>query len=204
MLARCGRLAGALLLCAAGAAALVPGASLADRDQSGSDGALLVAKPHMQDPNFRESVVLVTRTPDGAAIGVIVNRPTDHSLAGILPGNPLLARFTDPLYFGGPVEVAGLFAVFRGERPPGDALRLAGDLWIALNPATVEQLMREPPEKLRFYAGYSGWAPGQLPAELSRGDWWVLDVNPDVAFRADPSGLWEELSTRARAVTASR
>jgi putative transcriptional regulator len=199
---RCrGRLAVALLLCAA---ALVPGTSRAEPQQSGGESALLVAKPHIQDPNFREAVVLVTGTPGGAAVGVIINRPTRQSLAKILPDNPMLARFTDPLYFGGPVEVVGLFAVFRAERPPGAALRVSERLWIALEPATVEQLMREPPEKVRFYTGYSGWAPGQLPAELDRGDWWVLTVNPDVAFRSDPSGLWEELSNRARAVTAFR
>jgi putative transcriptional regulator len=203
MPARGGRLAAALLILAAGAA-FVPGTSPAQGEQAGGEGVLLVAKPHLQDPNFRETVVLVTGTPDGAAVGVIVNRPTRHSLAGILPGNPLLAGFTDPLYFGGPVESAGLFAVFRADQPPGEALRVAADLWLALNPATVEQLMREPPQKVRFYTGFSGWAPGQLQAELGRGDWWVLDMNPDVAFRADPSGLWEELANRARAVTASR
>jgi len=204
MPARGGRIAAALLLCAAGVAALLPGSGSAQEGRRGGESALLVAKPHLQDPNFRETVVLVTGTPDGAAVGVIVNRPLDQSLAAILPDNPLLARFTDPLHFGGPVEIAGLFAVFRAERPPGEAIRVAGDAWIALDPATVEQLMRQPPEKLRFFTGYSGWAPGQLQAELGRGDWWVLDVNPDVAFRTDPARLWEELSTRARAVTASR
>ncbi len=164
----------------------------------------LVAKPHIQDPNFRETVVLVTGMPDGSAVGVIVNRPTRQSLATILPDNPRLARFTDALYFGGPVEIVGLFALFRAEHSPGAALLVSERLWFALEPATVEQLLREPPEKIRFFTGYAGWAPGQLSAELDRGDWWVLSVNPDVAFRADPSGLWEELSTRARAITAAR
>jgi putative transcriptional regulator len=198
MLARGGRSGLALLLCAAAALAAGPAWS-----QSG-EGALLVAKPHLLDPNFRRTVVLVTRTAEGAGVGVIVNRPTRQSLAKILPDNPLLARFTDPLYFGGPVAVVGLFAAFRAEQPPGEALHVAGDVWLALNPGTVEQLMRAPPRWLRFYTGYAGWAPGQLEAELGRGDWWVLAADPEVAFRADPSGLWEELSTRARAVTASR
>ena len=173
----------------------IPGPGLAQ----GERHALLVAKPHLLDPNFRETVVVVAEAPNGAAVGVIINRPSTKSLAQILPGNTTLARFTEPLFFGGPVEPVGLYAVFRADEPPGEALRISGDLWLALNPATVEQLMKNPPKKLRFFTGYAGWAPGQLGSELVRGDWWVLDADPDVAFRADPSTLWEELARRARA-----
>jgi len=186
-------LAGAVALCAP-----APGIAQDERN------TVLVAKPHLLDPNFRESVVVVAKAPNGAAIGVIINRPSTKSLAQILPGNATLARFTEPLFFGGPVEPVGLYAVFRAEEPPGEALRIHGDLWLAINPATVEQLMKNPPGRLRFFTGYAGWAPGQLGNELTRGDWWVLEADPDVAFRADPSTLWEELARRARAVTASR
>jgi len=184
-----------------GALALVlPAAALAQ----GERNIALVAKPRLLDPNFRETVVVVAEAPNGAAVGVIINRPTSKSLAQILPGNAMLERFTEPLFFGGPVERVGVYAIFRAAEPPDEALRIAGDLWLALKPATVEQLMRSPPEHLRFFTGYSGWAPGQLAAELGRGDWWAVEIDPDVAFRADPSNLWEELARRARAVTAAR
>jgi putative transcriptional regulator len=166
--------------------------------------SVLVAKPSLLDPNFGESVVVVAEAPNGAAVGVIINRPTTKSLAQILPDNDVLAKFKDPVFFGGPVERTGLFAIFRAEEPPGDALRISGDLWLALSPATVEQLMKNPPKRLRFFSGFAGWAPGQLANELRRGDWWVLDVDPNVAFRPDPSNLWDELARRARAVTALR
>jgi len=165
-------------------------------------GFLIVAKPHVPDPNFRRTVVLVTQTPDGAALGVIVNRPANKSLAEVVPEDPKLARFTEPLYVGGPVERVGLFAVFRAPTAPGEALRAGEDLWIALAPPTVERLLYEPPEALRLYLGYAGWGPGQLRSEIDRGDWWVLDADPDLVFRKDTKGLWEELSTRAQSVTA--
>ena len=186
-------MAGALALC-------VPGAALAQDERN----TVLVAKPHVLDPNFRESVVVVAKAPNGAAVGVIINRPSTKSLAQILPGNSTLAQFTEPLFFGGPVEPVGLYAVFRAKEPPGEALHISGDLWLAIQPATVEQLLKHPPERLRFFTGYAGWAPGQLGNELVRGDWWVLEADPDVAFRPDPKTLWEELARRARAVTALR
>ena len=165
-------------------------------------GFSLVAKPSIVDPNFQRAVVLVANAPDGATLGVILNRPTRQSLANILPGNPTLAKFTDPLHFGGPVERVGLFALFRAPASPGASLPVVDDLHLALDPATVEQLLLKPPAQVRFFNGYSGWAPGQLAGELRRGDWWVIEADPAAVFRKDTSTLWDELSTRARSVTA--
>jgi putative transcriptional regulator len=153
--------------------------------QQAERGFFLVAKPTLLDPNFQRTVVLVANAPDGATLGVIINRPLQRSLANILPGNPTLAKFTEPLYFGGPVEPVGLFAVFRAQEAPGQTFPVVGDLHLALLPPTVEQLLLKPPEQVRFFNGYSGWAPGQLANELQRGDWWVFDADPDTVFRKD-------------------
>jgi putative transcriptional regulator len=171
--------------------------------QMPESGLFVVAKPSLRDPNFQRTVVLVANAPDGATLGVIVNRPTERSLASILPGNPRLAKFTEPLFFGGPVERGGLFAVFRAEASPGPSVPVVADVHLALDPATVEQLLLKPPAQVRLFSGYSGWAPGQLAAELRRGDWWVVEADPEMVFRSDMTTLWDELSTRARAVTAS-
>src|SRR3970282_2598203 len=80
--------------------------------QEGSRTLFLVAKPGLPDPNFRESVVLVTQNASGETAGVIINRPTGRSLASILPGERF-QRFTEPVFFGGPVMPHGLFAVYR-------------------------------------------------------------------------------------------
>jgi putative transcriptional regulator len=165
-------------------------------------GFFLVAKPSLLDPTFQRTVVLVANAPDGATLGVIINRPTQQSLASILPGNSTLAKFTEPLYFGGPVERVGLFAVFRTKEVPGQSLPAGDDLHLALHPPTVEQLLLKPPEQVRFFNGYSGWGPGQLANELQRGDWWVFDADADTVFRKDTATLWEELARRARSITA--
>ncbi len=165
-------------------------------------GAFLVARPALLDPNFTRTVVLVTAMPDGGTVGLIVNRPTERSLASILPGNPRLTRFTEPLFFGGPVERTGLFALFRAASSPGPSFRVTDDLHLALDPVTVERLLLHPPEQVRLFNGYAGWAPGQLARELQRGDWWVVEADVAAVFRSDTSTLWDELAARARAVTA--
>lgn len=184
-------------------AALLGSAPLASA-QTGKNpnGVFLVATPALIDPNFRHSVVLVTQALDGSTVGFIVNRPGRRSLAQILPENEVLKRFTEPLYLGGPVEAAGLFAVFRAKENPHGALRVLGDVSFAIDPAVVEIVLRAPPEQVRFFNGFAGWAPGQLAAELERGGWYVLNADADTVFRRDMDKLWEELVLRVRAVTA--
>lgn len=168
-----------------------------------ANGIFLVASPALLDPNFHHSVVLVTQLPDGGSIGFMVNRPGERSLAQILPDNTLLKRFTEPIYLGGPVEAAGLFAMFRAKAGPPGALRVLGDVYFAMDPAVVEQLLHAPPERVRFFNGYAGWAPGQLALELERGGWHVLNADVDSVFRKNTNTLWQELLLRVRAVTAS-
>ena len=185
-------------------AALLLAAPLAGAQGGASaNGVFLVAAPDLIDPNFRHSVVLVTQTADGGSIGFIVNRPGRLSLAQILPHNEVLKRFTEPLYLGGPVEAAGLFAMFRAKDNPPGALRVLGDLSFAMEPALVEQLLHAPPARVRFFNGYAGWGPGQLAFELERGGWYVLHADADTVFRKNMDTLWDELLVRARAIMAA-
>jgi len=60
-----------------------------------------------------------------------------------------------------------------------------------------------PPEQLRFFNGYAGWAPGQLARELERGGWLLLNADADTVFRKNMDALWQGLLVRAHALIAS-
>jgi putative transcriptional regulator len=168
----------------------------------GSPKALfLIARPGMPDPNFRESVVLVVQGERADATGVIINRPTDRSLADLLPSERFEA-FVDPIFFGGPVAPQGLFALFQSDKYSGPAVPVLPGTYLAILPDSVDALVGKPPPKIRFFSGYSGWAPGQLQAELDRGDWLVVDADPKMLFLKDTSKLWQDMVRRARAVRA--
>jgi putative transcriptional regulator len=169
--------------------------------QSASKSQFLIARPGMPDPNFRESVVLVIQAQGGEATGVILNRPTDHSLAELLPGQRFEA-FTDPIFFGGPVARQGLFALFEADKYSGPAVPMLPGIYLAVLPDSVDALLSKPPAKIRFFSGYSGWAPGQLQGELDRGDWLVVDADAKTVFLKDTSRLWQDMVRRARAVRA--
>ena len=170
--------------------------------QAPSKAVFLIARPGMPDPNFRETVVLVVQAEGGGeATGVIINRPTNRSLAEILPGERF-SRFTDPIFFGGPVAQQGLFALFQSDKYSGAAVPMLPQVWFAVLPDSVDGLVGNPPPKIRFFSGYSGWGPGQLQGELDRGDWLVTDADPKTIFLRDTSKLWQDMVRRARAVHA--
>lgn len=170
--------------------------------QAPSKAVFLVARPGMPDPNFRETVVLIVQAEGGGeATGVIINRPTNRSLAELLPIERFEA-FTDPIFFGGPVAQQGLFALFQSDKYSGAAIPIMAGVWLAILPDSVDALLGKPPARIRFFSGYSGWAPGQLQGELDRGDWLVVDADAKAPFLKDTSRLWPDMVRKARAVRA--
>ena len=49
---------------------------------------------------------------------------------------------------------------------------------------------------IRVFAGYAGWGPGQLPAELGLGGWMVVDALHGDAFSTAPDRLWSSVLRR--------
>ena len=170
--------------------------------QAPTKAVFLVARPGMPDPNFRETVVLVVQAEGGGeATGVIINRPSTHSLAELLPSERFEA-FTEPIFFGGPVAQQGLFALFQSDKYSGTAIPFLPGVWFAVLPDSVDALVGKPPARIRFFSGYSGWAPGQLQGELDRGDWLVVDADVKTPFLKDTKSLWQDMVRKARAVRA--
>jgi putative transcriptional regulator len=156
------------------------------------NGILLIAKPSMIDPNFSETVVLVTQTPDASTVGVILNRPSGkrHEKTG------------EPMYTGGPVMPQVTVALFAAERAPVASFHVLQGVYLSMHPQNVDALPSRPGQRLRFFTGFSGWAPNQLQNELQLDGWFVLPVTEEILFRVDTRGMWRELLEKARGARA--
>jgi putative transcriptional regulator len=161
-----------------------------------TSGRLLIAEPMLGDPNFDRTVILVVdHTPDGA-FGLVLNRPTDLPVAGILPGWALLASAPAVLHVGGPVEAESGWCLARVRHPDRPwFVPVRGDVGLL-------DLDQEPDDlddevlALRLYAGYSGWGPGQLDAELAEDAWIVADATGDDPFLEEGADLWPRILAR--------
>jgi putative transcriptional regulator len=159
-------------------------------------GLLLIAEPMLGDPNFDRTVVLVVdHNPEGA-FGLVLNRPTDVPIAGVLPDWALLASVPAVVHVGGPVETESGWALARVRHPdhPGfvPVLGEVGLLDLELDPTVLDDEV----QALRLYAGYSGWGPGQLDAELAQEAWIVADAVDDDPFLPSSRDLWPRILAR--------
>jgi len=163
-----------------------------------ADGIFLVAKKKIEDPNFRETVVLV-RPIAGGAIGVIINRPTDIPLSKLFPDHPILKENNNLVNFGGPVFPRSLVFMFRSNDQPRSALHMMGDVYLGLGIDLLERMLSnpQPQRELKIYAGHSGWGDGQLQNEIERGDWYVIPADASVVFDMEPQKIWPELVKKA-------
>jgi putative transcriptional regulator len=156
-------------------------------------GRLLVATPDLRDPNFSRTVVLMLEHGDDGALGVVLNRPIELSVADVLPDWADLSTAPACLYVGGPVAPTAVIGLGRGDGPVFQPLFDGlGTLDLDLDPALYSATMAN----LRVFVGYAGWAPGQLEQELSGGGWLVLDLAPEDPFSSEPSQLWQAVLRR--------
>ena len=195
----------AVALLAALAVAWLAASAQGKPGASERDAILLVAAPELVDPNFRETVVLVTRYRGIAGpIGVILNRPSRVPLARAMPDEPALSGIDEKVWLGGPVARQALFYVFRASKPAGDAIEVAEGVYLDWDGERLKALLArdKPTEGLRIYAGHAAWAPGQLESEVARGSWKSARPEERIIFSTRPETVWGELERRSRATPA--
>jgi putative transcriptional regulator len=127
-----------------------------------------------------------------APAGVIINRPTQMSVAQLFPDLKALTKLHDRVYFGGPVEFGTVWFLFRAATPPEHALPACDGVYFSANRELLLKLLGrdKPMDGLRIFLGYAGWAPGQLEAEIAHGDWTLQRAKPEAIFNGKSEHPW--------------
>lgn len=158
-------------------------------------GNLLIASPAILDPNFRRTVVFVTAHTDEGAVGLILNRCSDATVAETVPQLAPIASPDEPVFVGGPVNPDGVAVLAEFDDPEQAGVVVLDDVgFVALG----EALEDEPPrvQRARVFAGVAGWGPEQLDDEFGREDWILEPAGPNDIFTDDPDRLWSNLLRR--------
>lgn len=187
------------LVVTAGLVAALLGPGLAEdgaaAELAPATGRLLVASPGLSDPRFRQSVILLVQHDGQGSGGVIINRPSRLALKEVLGPEVAGAARAGQLHYGGPVAPRKLLVLLaHGADVPAASQPVMDD--IALTGLAEFVAWREEgaqPFEFRVFTGHAGWAPGQLEAEIARGDWRVLPAGQRTVFATDPGSLWEQL-----------
>src|SRR4030067_1733705 len=136
-------------------------------------GVLLVAKPHLSDPNFIHSVILLVSYGKEGAMGVVINKPAYSQLRHLVPELKGMKGAATPLFKGGPVSTSDINMLFTSDTPREGALQEFDDVSFTGRKEVILSLLQDKPlnTKVRVYSGHAGLAPGQLEHEIMRGDW---------------------------------
>ena len=157
-------------------------------------GQLLIAAPSLLDPNFRRTVVLIAQHTEEGAMGLVLNRPSDSTVAETVPTLAGLVEEGAVVWAGGPVEPGGVVVLAEFEEPDASAELVLGD--VGFMPADADPLdVREAIGRARVFAGYAGWTGGQLEAELEEESWFVEPALGEDVFNAG-GDLWSDVLAR--------
>jgi putative transcriptional regulator len=164
-------------------------------------GVLLVASPSLDDPNFRQAVVLVVEHGPEGTVGLILNRSTKVLLSKALPDIAALTGTSHWLFAGGPVEPTRFLLLFRLKEPPADARSVFDGVYLGRTPKVLERIITQakPTDTFRAFAGFSAWAPRQLKVEMLLGAWAILPPDSVGIFDQDPAKLWQDCISRLQA-----
>lgn len=147
----------------------------------------LIAMPAMVDPHFARTLTLVCEHNENGALGIVVNRPTDLNLRGLLEQikiTPKREGFAEvPVHFGGPVQVDRGFVLHRPVGSWQSTLTVGGEIGLTTSKDILEAVAAgDGPEQILVTLGYAGWAPGQLEHELAQNAWLTVPARNDILF----------------------
>lgn len=157
-------------------------------------GKLLVAAPTLVDPNFARTVVLITEHAEEGTMGIVLNRSAELAVADVVPELAGVA-VDETLFVGGPVQPQAIVLLAEFSDPDAAAWIVAADVGLAAAERDLDDLAAAV-RRGRLYAGYSGWGPGQLEAELEIDSWIIEPPLPAELFPDDPESLWSDVLAR--------
>lgn len=157
---------------------------------------LLVAVPQLIDPNFRQAVVLLLESGDEGAFGVVVNHESPLLLADLCRDHDIeyLGAPDKRVRRGGPVQPEQGLVLSDGSidvKDPESRPVLDG-LHVSASQTTLGRLCGRSGHRFHCYAGYAGWAPGQLEREIREGSWIMAPIDPGMVLDGDPDAMWSD------------
>lgn len=154
-------------------------------------GRMLIADPFLKGPYFGRSIILITEHGSQGAVGFVLNKTSN-----IYPDEVIddLFSFKGELYIGGPVSSDTLHFIHTlGRKIPG-SVKITDHVYWGGDFEKIKDLINKKEatfEQVKFFAGYSGWSPGQLEDEIDENSWIVTNIDDKIIMSADIDDIWK-------------
>ncbi|HUW07558.1 MAG TPA: YqgE/AlgH family protein [Williamwhitmania sp.] len=156
-----------------------------------AQGRVLVSDPALSDFYFSRAVVLLTEHNEKGTIGFVLNKPIQASLDELLKDFP---EFKAHVSVGGPVNPNSVHFIHTlGMQIPG-AVHIFANLFWGGEFEELKGLIRQglvTSHQVKFFFGYSGWAPKQLITEMKLDSWVVSILDSDMIMEQGRD-MWKQ------------
>jgi putative transcriptional regulator len=157
---------------------------------------LLLAMPQLSDPNFSRAVVLMIEHGEQGSFGLVINHPSPIKASELLESLEMSwsGESSAVVWAGGPVSPSTGWVLHEpvGIAAPGQGtIAITSSISLSTSPDRLRAIANQPPRNIRLLLGYSGWGPGQLEAEMSRGAWLHASADPKLVFDTPADDIWE-------------
>ena len=142
--------------------------------------------PHMNDPFFSKSVVLICDHNSHGSMGKILNKKLDQKKTNSEFGVETLSK-ERVIFFGGPVMVNFTLLLHNEKKLEYASYKIAENLFLSNNGFNNNKIKIS---NKKFISGYAGWSKGQLENEIKNGDWIVQKARNDLIFETDCEKIW--------------
>ncbi|MEM0940907.1 MAG: YqgE/AlgH family protein [Bacteroidota bacterium] len=155
-------------------------------------GDLLISEPYLSDPNFDRTVIYLCEHNENGTFGFVLNKLANVQLADVIDE----VSYDSDLFVGGPVQQDTLHYIHRDSELSTSSKCVKNGIFWGGDYDSLLQMMNTKTmisNDIRFFIGYSGWAPDQLMDEMKAKSWIVLkEATPDMIFDWDNQYLWKE------------
>jgi Putative transcriptional regulator len=156
-------------------------------------GKLLLDSGQLRGSYFQRTVILICQHDAQGALGLVLNRSTGSTAGEMIEADLPDSLKEHALFLGGPVQPSTLSYLHTDAFIP-DA-NVMPNLSLGHSLETLVEIggSFSAVRKVRLFAGYAGWSPGQLEDEMQRKAWLTHPASLDLVFETDPSRLWQTI-----------
>jgi putative transcriptional regulator len=156
-------------------------------------GQLLLDSGQLRGSFFQRTVVLICQHDAEGAFGLVLNRATGNNVGEMIVADLPDVLKSCPLYLGGPVQPSALSFLLTDAFIPDANVLPNLSLSHSLDALIDLGESFSPNQKVKLFAGYAGWSPGQLEDEIKRKAWVTHPASIDLVFDSKPEALWQKI-----------
>ena len=156
-------------------------------------GQLLLDSGQLRGSFFQRTVVLICQHDAEGAFGLVLNRATGSNAGDMIVADLPEVLKSCPLYLGGPVQPAALSFLLTDAYIPDANVLPNLSLSHSLDSLVELGQSFSATQKVKLFAGYAGWSPGQLEEEIKRKAWVTHPASLELVFDTKPDELWQNV-----------